>query len=66
MVERIDGKFARYLKCRTLLPPDYRDAIIAFRFINERIDSKTREVITARLRQSAEDAGVQWKIEFAS
>ncbi|MEU4369407.1 polymorphic toxin-type HINT domain-containing protein [Micromonospora chersina] len=66
MVEQIDGKFAKYLKCRTLLPPDYRDAVIAFRFTNKKIDSKTREVITARLKQLAEDAGVQWKIEFAS
>jgi hypothetical protein len=66
LVKHIDGKFAKYLTSRTILPADYRDAVIGFRFTDSRIDPNTRAVITDRLRRLAEDAGVQWKIEFAS
>ncbi|MFI2712751.1 polymorphic toxin-type HINT domain-containing protein [Micromonospora sp. NPDC018662] len=66
LVAQIDGKFAKYLKSRTILPADYRNAVIGFRFPNKKIDAQTRTVITERLRRLAEDAGVQVKIEFAS
>ncbi|MFG1871051.1 polymorphic toxin-type HINT domain-containing protein [Micromonospora arborensis] len=66
LVKEIDGKFAKYLKSRTILPADYRDAVIGFRFTNKKIDAKTRTVITERLTRLAENAGVRLKIEFAS
>ncbi|WP_230540491.1 polymorphic toxin-type HINT domain-containing protein [Salinispora arenicola] len=67
MAKHIDLKFANYLKSRPLLPTEYHNAVIGFRFTNNMIDTKTREVITERLRRLAEDAGgVPWKVEFAS
>jgi hypothetical protein len=63
--KQLDEKFQAYLDARKQLPPEYRDAVIGFRFTNPKIDAKTRAVITARLQQLAHDAGVQLKIEFA-